>query len=209
LDAVYFRLGFEHLLDLRGYDHLLFLAVLCAPYSPARWRQLLVLVTAFTAGHSVALALATLDVVRADAGLVEFLIMVTVIVAAAANCASASESSRSARRCMPRQSRARWRRDRRAQWTRYALALGFGLVHGLGFSNFLRLALGRERSLLGPLLSFNIGLEIAQIVVVAVLLAVAFAASSWLRVPDKAWNVGVSALAGGWAFVLAVQRWPW
>lgn len=203
MDAVYLRLGFEHLLDLSGYDHLLFLAVLCAPYAPARWRQLLVLVTAFTAGHSVALALATLDVVRADAGLVEFLIMVTIVVAAAANCLDASVASRSACQGAPRQ------RNRGRQGTRYALALGFGVIHGLGFSSFLRLALGNERSLLGPLLSFNIGLEVAQIVGVSVLLALAFAASSWLRVPDRAWSVGVSALAGGWALVLAVERWPW
>lgn len=209
MDAVYLRLGFEHLLDLRGYDHLLFLAVLCAPYAPARWRQLLVLVTAFTAGHSVALALATLDVVRADAGLVEFLIMVTIVVAAAANCFDASGVSRSARRYLPWQSRTPRRRNRGRQGTRYALALGFGVIHGLGFSSFLRLALGNERSLLGPLLSFNIGLEVAQIVGVSVLLALACAASFWLRVPDRAWSVGVSALAGGWALVLAVERWPW
>ena len=85
--TVYLRLGFEHLLDLRGYDHILFLAVLCAAYTLVRWRELLVLVTAFTIGHSVSLAVATLRLVRVDTGLVEFLIPVTIVATAVTNLA--------------------------------------------------------------------------------------------------------------------------
>src|SRR5690554_1603976 len=72
--AVYLRLGFEHIADLNGYDHILFIAALCAVYELREWRHLLWLVTAFTVGHSVTLALATLDVLRIDSALVEFLI---------------------------------------------------------------------------------------------------------------------------------------
>ena len=91
---------------------------------------------------------------------------------------------------------------------RYGLALVFGVVHGLGFSNFLRLVLGEERSLLVPLLSFNIGLELAQIVVAAVVLAVALVAVRFLSLPQRLWTFLLSALAGGVAAVMVVQRWP-
>ena len=193
--TVYLRLGFEHLLDLQGYDHILFLAVLCAAYSVARWRELLVLVTAFTIGHSVSLAVATLRLVRVDTGLVEFLIPVTIVATAVTNLVGL-------RREAPAEHRVA------ARPLRYGLALVFGVVHGLGFSNFLRLVLGEERSLLVPLLSFNIGLELAQIVVAAVVLAVALVAVRFLSLPQRLWTFLLSALAGGVAAVMVVQRWP-
>lgn len=193
--AVYLRLGFEHLLDLRGYDHILFLAVLCAAYSLARWRELLVLVTAFTIGHSVSLAVATLRLVRVDTGLVEFLIPVTIAATAATNLAGLRREDPAEHRVAARP-------------LRYALALVFGVVHGLGFSNFLRLALGEERSLFVPLLSFNIGLELAQIVVAAGVLLVALVAVRLLSLPGRLWTFLLSALAGGVAAAMAVQRWP-
>ena len=193
--TVYLRLGFEHLLDLRGYDHILFLAVLCAAYTLPRWRELLVLVTAFTIGHSVSLAVATLRLVRVDTGLVEFLIPVTIVATAVTNLAGL-------RRDDPDEHRVA------ARPLRYALALAFGVIHGLGFSNFLRLALGEERSLFVPLLSFNIGLELAQIVVAGGVLALALVATRRTPLSDRAWNIAVSTLAGVAAAWMALQRLP-
>ncbi|MXW18622.1 MAG: HupE/UreJ family protein [Gemmatimonadetes bacterium] len=193
--TVYLRLGFEHLLDLQGYDHILFLAVLCAAYTLARWRELLVLVTAFTIGHSVSLAVATLRLVRVDTGLVEFLIPVTIVATAVTNLAGLRREDPAEHKVAARP-------------LRYALALVFGVVHGLGFSNFLRLALGEERSLFVPLLSFNIGLELAQIVVAVGVVAVALVAVRFLSLPQRVWTLLLSALAGGLAAVMAVQRWP-
>ena len=194
--GVYLRLGFEHLLDLRAYDHLLFLAVLCAPYPAARWRELLVLVTAFTAGHSASLALATLGWVRLDSDLVEYLILATIAATAAGNLVMAGRrSSATPGGPTPRASR-----------SRYLVAAVFGVVHGLGFSTFLRLALGAERSLFLPLLSFNVGLELAQIAAVGVLLALTLVATKFLRTPPRAWNVAVSVIGGAWALVLAASR---
>ena len=193
--TVYLRLGFEHLLDLRGYDHILFLAVLCAAYTLPRWRELLVLVTAFTIGHSVSLAVATLRLVRVDTGLVEFLIPVTIVATAVTNLAGLRREDPDEHRVAARPAR-------------YAFALAFGVIHGLGFSNFLRLALGEERSLFVPLLSFNIGLELAQIVVAVAVLAVALAAVRLLSLPERLWTLLLSVLAGGVAATMAVQRWP-
>ena len=177
--AVYLELGFEHLLDLRGYDHILFIAGLCAAYSLIRWRELLVLVTAFTIGHSVSLALATLRLVRVDTSLVEFLIPVTIVATAVTNLAGLRRKGRAGQ---PREGPAGHGQPAEHRVTarplRYALALAFGLIHGLGFSNFLRIALGDERNLFVPLLSFNIGLELAQIVVAGAVLALG-AAVTW------------------------------
>lgn len=212
--TVYLGLGFEHLLDLRGYDHILFLAGLCAAYSLRRWRELLVLVTAFTIGHSVSLALATLRLVEVNTPLVEFLIPVTIVATAAINlaglrggggAAGPGEHAGARRSGSARTSGARAARARRA---RYAAALAFGLVHGLGFSNFLRIAMGDERNILVPLLSFNIGLELAQILFAAGITLLALAVTRALPVSEKAWNVVVSVAAGAAAALMAAQRWP-
>ncbi len=201
---VYLRLGFEHLLDLQGYDHIFFLAVLCAGCSLARWRELLVLITAFTLGHSVSLAMATLRLVRVDTGLVEFLIPVTIVATAVANLAGMrSGSGRRRAPIIPQPPGAASRR------IRYATALIFGVIHGLGFSSFLRLALGEDRSLLVPLLSFNVGLELAQIVAAGGILSLALVATRPLRLPERGWNALVSVVAGAVAVWMAVGRWPW
>ncbi len=193
---VYLRLGFEHLLDLQGYDHILFLAALCAAYSLTRWRELLVLVTAFTIGHSVSLALATLRLVRVDTGLVEFLIPVTIVATAVVNLVVIRREKASEHRVAARPAR-------------YGLALIFGVIHGLGFSSFLRLVLGEERNIFLPLLSFNIGLELAQIVVAGGVLVLAMAATRGLPLSDKAWNAVLSVVTGVTAAWMAVQRLPW
>lgn len=194
--GVYFGFGFAHLLDARAYDHLLFLAVLCAGCDPARWRETLVLVTAFTVGHTASLALAVLDVVRAPSAWVEFLVLATVVAAAAANVAPyvrrASFSSV----------------ERRAQRVKYLVVLVFGAVHGLGFSNFLRTVLGNERNLFVPLVSFNLGLEAAQLAVAGTMTLLALWAVRTLRVSPRAWTLGLSLSAGLVAAVAAVRRWP-
>ena len=198
---VYLRLGFEHITDPGGYDHLLFVAALTAS-DLGRVRRLFWLVTAFTVGHSVTLALATLDLVRVDISLVEILIPLTILATAAVNAIS-------------------WGMRQKAELVedtstdevvepetrvRYLLAVGFGLIHGLGFSTFLRAALGWEENILLPLLSFNVGLEIGQLAIVAVLSMIAVLLIRGLGLTRRAWVLGVSAITGGMALVLLVQR---
>lgn len=243
----YFGFGFTHLLDVQAYDHLLFLAVLCAGCGHDRPRELLVLVTAFTAGHSASLALATLQLVRVPGAWVEFLVLATIAAGAALNLATgaplprahgresrpqapetraaASESRTQAPESRARRRESGGRRPRvpgrvlaaenRRDWpartsraVRYATTVLFGLVHGLGFSNFLSAALGTERSLLVPLLSFNLGLEAAQVVAVAALSLLALVVVRALGVPPRAWAASLSVAAGAGAAVAAVRRWP-
>lgn len=200
---VYLGLGFEHLLDLQGYDHILFLAGLCAAYSLRRWRELLVLVTAFTIGHSVSLAVATLRLVEVNTSLVEFLIPVTIVATAVINLVNLRAGGGPTEHAG-----ARAPSGARARHARYAAALVFGLVHGLGFSNFLRLALGDERNILVPLLSFNIGLELAQILVASAMTLLALLVTRFLPVSERAWTVVMSAATGAVAAWMAAQRWP-
>ena len=200
--TVYLRLGFEHLLDLQGADHILFIAVLCAAYTLREWKELLVLVTAFTVGHSLSLALATVGAVRVDTALVEFLIPVTIAAAAAVNVLFSRTPPP-----LPDQAEGRVRALGQRR-TKYGLALVFGLIHGLGFSNFLRLMLGEESSLLLPLLSFNVGLELAQIVVAVTVLALAWAFARVFSRTQRVWNVALSLVLGLVAVVMAADRWP-
>ncbi len=214
--ATYFGFGFGHLLDFRAYDHLLFLAVLCAACGYGRWRELLVLVTAFTAGHSASLALATLQLVRVPGDWVEFLVLATVVAAAALNLmerkapldsgpgGGAEPSPRSRTRAVPRRARPGVAPRR----LRYATTVLFGAVHGLGFSNFLRAALGAERNLFVPLLSFNLGLEAAQLALVAGLSLFGLLAVRVLGVSSRAWTAGLSVAVAIVAATAAARRWP-
>lgn len=187
--SLYFQLGLTHILDLQGYDHILFVVALCAVYLMRDWRKLLVLVTAFTVGHSVTLALATLGLVNIDADLIEFLIPVTIFITAVSNII-----------------RKRGAYLPRVTPLSYAFALFFGLIHGLGFSNYLRSLLGRHESLVLPLLSFNLGLELGQIIIVAIFLVSASLAVGLLGVARRDWKLVISSAIAGIALVLMVEK---
>ncbi len=191
---VYLRLGFEHITDVRGYDHILFVAVLTASYL-GQWRRLFWLVTAFTVGHSVTLALATLDLIRFNSSIVEFLIPVTILATSLVNLWGREPAAHTGERS-------------RAASLKYVIAAGFGLIHGMGFSNFLRAALGTEESIFVPLLAFNIGLEIGQLSIVAILVVFAGVLVRSLGLRRRAWVLTVSAICGVSALVMIVQRAP-
>jgi hypothetical protein len=175
--ATYLRLGLHHIADLRGYDHILFVAALTVAYRPAEWRRLLWLVTAFTLGHSVTLALATLDLVRVKSSLVEAGIALTIVISSLMAIALALRAPEAP--------------AAQGQRLRYGLAAGFGLIHGLGFSSFLRSLLGGEESILVPLFSFNVGLEIGQLIIVSAVLVLGLAAER-LGLARRAWVLLIS-----------------
>lgn len=179
----YLRLGMHHIADLSGYDHILFVAALTVAYRPGEWRRLLWLVTAFTLGHTVTLVLATLDLVRVSPRLVEPAIALTIVLTSLLAMALALRAPAGGARSVAGE----------GQGLRYAVAAGFGLIHGLGFSGFLRSLLGGEESLLVPLLSFNVGLELGQLGIVAVVLGVGALAEQALRIPRRNWVLATSA----------------
>lgn len=181
----YLQLGFEHITDLNGYDHMLFLLALCAAYVYTDWKKILILVTAFTLGHSITLALAVLNIIPVNADWIEFLIPVTIAATAAKNLIAQQE---------------------KAVILTYLMALFFGLIHGMGFSNYLRSLLGEE--LLMPLFAFNIGIEFGQLLVVAVIFLLQFALIKTINLKRYTWNLIVSLATGGISLLLAVQRIP-
>ena len=192
---IYLQLGFLHICTPRAADHLTFLLALCAPYVLADWRRVLALVTSFTVGHSLTLALATLGVVAFRPALIEALIPVTIMVTALLNL------RRAGRPITPR--------TPVLSAAPNLLALGFGLIHGLGFSNYLRALLGANSRPLQELLAFNVGVELGQVLIVTAILLVGAMLLGSLRVARRDWLLGTSGAALGIATVLLLQQlWP-
>jgi hypothetical protein len=187
---LYFELGKDHILDYKnGYDHILFVTALCALYQWRDWKRVLILVTAFTVGHSITLALATLDVLRVNPDWVEFLIPLTIFITAASNIfrPEAAPSGNGLQ-------------------LNYLYAVFFGLIHGMGFSNYLRAILGKDRSIVTQLFAFNVGLEAGQIIIVAAFLTAAFLCVYLIKVSRRDWRLVVSALIAGMALVLLHEK---
>lgn len=194
--AVYMDLGFHHIADWGAWDHILFIVALAAGYGLAHWKHLLVLVTAFTVGHSVTLALATLRLISMSTEWVEFLIPVTILVTALYTLVESRTAIEHLETPV------------RSQRVKYAMALFFGLIHGLGFSTYLRAVLGDEESIALPLFSFNVGLEVGQITILIGILTVSWVVVRWTRFGGTLWTRLVSAGAAVAAAVLIADRIP-
>jgi HupE / UreJ protein len=185
----YFGLGWEHIMSWNALDHLLFIAALAAIYLLKDWRQVLILVTAFTIGHSLTLALSVLDVIRFSTKWVEFLIPCTIIITAFSNLFQKKFTAKSIR-------------------INYFLALSFGLIHGMGFANTIRFILAEDQSIGWGLFGFNVGLEAGQIVVVTILLLVAYFIVNMLKVNRRDWVIFLSAGVFSLALKIAFERLP-
>ena len=186
---LYFRLGTNHILDLAGFDHILFVVALCSLYSVADWKRILILITAFTIGHSVTLALATFQLVSVNSDLVEFLIPVTIAITAAGNVLNPKTS--------------------KGIQLNYFFAIFFGLIHGLGFSNYLKALLGNEGSVLIPLFAFNVGLEAGQLLIVLIFILFSLILLKIFKVNRKQWTIVTSAIILGMALMMVIDAKFW
>ncbi len=189
---MYLEIGMEHILDRQGYDHIMFVVALCALYMVSDMKKLLILVTSFTIGHSITLALATFRVINVNSDLVEFLIPVTIFMTAFSNILSRTDKF-----------------GRSKMQTNYFLALFFGLIHGLGFSNYLRAILGKDQSIVTQLFAFNIGIEAGQIILVAIYLASVFIFVDIFRVNRRDWRIIISAAIAGIALTMVAEAKYW
>lgn len=188
---LYFKLGLQHILDIQGYDHILFVLALCAVFTGRDWKKILILVTAFTIGHSLTLALATFKVVNVRSDVIEFLIPVTIAITAFMTILKPRPSSG------------------RGVQLNYFFALFFGLIHGLGFFNYLRELLGKEASIWQPLLAFNLGLEAGQLVIVGAFLLLTSILVGIAGVNKRDWALVVSSMVLGVALVLMLETKFW
>lgn len=188
----YLQLGFQHISDLAGFDHILFLVALCAVYRIEQWKNIVILVTAFTVGHSVTLILASSGTLVIPSDVIEFLIPTTILLTALHNVFSRPASERPAK-----------------MGRNYAMALFFGFIHGMGFSNYFRALLMNDSSILVPLFGFNVGIELGQLMVVAVIVGIAFVFLNLIGVRHRDWNVFVSGAAAGMSLMLMVETKFW
>lgn len=198
--SAYLSLGFDHISDLNGYDHILFIVALCAIYQLREWRKVAILVTAFTIGHSITLALVALDIIPINGALIEFLIPVTIVLTAIYNVVVHTFAGNTEEKTF----------NRKINFN-YLFALLFGLIHGLGFSNFFKSSVmpGQEGEFIKQLFSFNVGVELGQLVIVAFVLGASFVAMNLLKVKQREWNLFISGGAAGIALIMALERIPW
>jgi len=185
---LYFKLGLEHVLDWKAYDHVLFLIALSATYTLVSWKRLLLLVSLFTVGHSLSLVLASYDVVSVSSQLVEFLIPLSILIAALYNLYVATNK----------------KSDKRLGAI-LLITVFFGLIHGFGFAAYYRM-INIDGGIL-PLLEFALGVETSQIIIVTVVLVVAFIFQSLFRFHKRDWVLVVSSIVIGLVFPMLVENW--
>ena len=185
----YLNLGWEHIISLDALDHQLFVLVLVAVFVIKDWKNILWIITAFTIGHSITLALSVFDIVRAPAKWVEFLIPLTIVITAFDNILMRN-------------------RPNNLMKMNFYLALFFGLIHGMGFANTARMMIANEQHIFLPLLGFNIGLELGQIAVVAAILIIQFILLNLFKVNRKDWIMFISSGVFALSLKMTLERIP-
>ncbi|MEI6151586.1 MAG: HupE/UreJ family protein [Chitinophagia bacterium] len=185
---IFAHLGFRHIIDINGSDHMLFILALVIRYLSSDWKKILILVTAFTIGHSITLALSTLDWISFPMHLIELLIPITILLTAISNLFVKDFSFSSKYHII------------------YYFALFFGLIHGLGFSNYLKSLLGKEENIIIPLFSFNIGLELGQLLIVGCILVFSFIFINYLKINRKSYIRIGSIITIGLSLMMIIDR---
>jgi len=179
------KIGIDHILDINGYDHILFLMVLAVPYVFKDWKRVLILVSIFTIGHSISLVLGAYNVVTVNGKIVEFLIPLTILIAAVYNVFTAGKTSRSNKMGLL-----------------FFTTLFFGLIHGLGFAREFKMIADDSLSFL---LEFALGIEIAQIIIVFIVLFLGFLFQTIFRFSRRDWVMVLSSIVIGLVIPMIIQ----
>ncbi|MGB2129379.1 MAG: HupE/UreJ family protein [Flavicella sp.] len=175
----YFNFGWDHIVDINAVDHLLFVMTLCAAFKLNQWKQVLVIITAFTIGHSVTLIISALELIPEAGSVIELLILLTIMITAISNIVLYNKEGRFSNKNI-----------------KYIIAMIFGLVHGLAFaSNFKGMMF--NSSIIKPLFAFNVGIEVGQLVVVTMFMGALFVYSKVLKGDHMKWNVFISGAGFG------------
>ncbi|ALU75742.1 MULTISPECIES: HupE/UreJ family protein [Tenacibaculum] len=187
----YFKMGLFHVLDIKAYDHILFLIVLAIVYQFKQWKKVLWLITLFTVGHSITLALSAYGILKVNADLVEFLIPLSIFITGLLNVLTAKKASVG------------------KENQNLFFAVFFGLIHGLGFSNYFKIMIGKTSDKLIPLLEFAGGVEMAQIIIVLAILGIGILTKSVFKVQRRDWILVISSIVMGVAFQMMINRIFW
>ena len=184
----YLKLGFEHIANLNGYDHILFLVVLCAVYQINQWRNILILVTAFTIGHSITLFIVSLDFFSIPSRIIKLLIPLTILITSLQNVINIKQIENSSR-----------------MGKNYFMALFFGLIHGMDFSNYFKALIMSPDEIVIPLLGFNIGIELGQLLIVLFIVLISFIFLNIIKIKHLKWNLFVSGAAFGISLISIME----
>ena len=175
---IYFQIGLKHVLDIHAYDHVLFLIALVVPFSFKDWKRIILLITLFTIGHTLALLLSVFGIIAVKANVVELLIPITILLTAFFNLFTAGKSNK-----------------KESINLIFFVTLFFGIIHGLGFSNYFKAILGGSAiSKLLPLAEFAVGIEAAQIMVVFIVLIISYVVQTVFRFSKRDWTLVMSAI---------------
>tara|TARA_Y100001960_G_scaffold57523_1_gene59283 strand:- start:571 stop:1149 length:579 start_codon:yes stop_codon:yes gene_type:complete len=186
----WFFIGFDHILNYQALDHILFILALVVIYDFSMIKKIIFLITAFTIGHSITLALSALEVISYDQRMIEFAIPLTIVITSLSNIINRKNNSI------------------KFVSANYLIALVFGLIHGLGFANYLK-ALLFKRNIILELFSFNIGIEVAQIIVVLAFLFLSFFISKLMFKKRENWVLFVSSAIFGISLMLTLNAKFW
>ncbi|WP_339880877.1 HupE/UreJ family protein [Polaribacter vadi] len=188
---LYFKMGLTHVLDFSAYDHILFLIVLAVIFTNFQWRKVIWLVTLFTLGHSITLALSAYKILEVRMDLIEFLIPLTIFITGLINIINAKKEAN------------------KTGNINLILALFFGLIHGLGFSNYFKMMIGKEEDKLFPLIEFALGIEVAQIIIVLSILIIGYLLKSFFKVQRRDWILVSSSIVIGFSIQMMLDRVFW
>lgn len=190
---IYFQIGLRHVLDIKAYDHVLFLIALAVPYSFKDWKRVLILISVFTLGHTLSLLLSLFGIIMIKAVFVELLIPITILITAFFNLFTAGKSSK-----------------KDSLSVIGFITLSFGIIHGLGFSNYFKSILsGTVKEKLIPTLEFALGIEAAQIIVVLIVLILSFAVQTVFRFSKRDWTLVVSSFVIGVILPMIIESEIW
>ena len=184
-------MGLFHVLDIKAYDHILFFIVLAVVFGFVDWKKVFWLVTLFTIGHSISLTLAAFEIIQIKVEIIEFLIPVTIFITGVTNIFNAKKISKT------------------KDSVNLFFALFFGLIHGLGFSNYFRGMIGREDDKLVPLAEFALGIEIAQVIIVLCILILGYVLQNMMKVNKRDWILVTSSIVVGFSIQMMLDRVFW
>ncbi|MFQ3173057.1 MAG: hypothetical protein ACI9WT_001624 [Flavobacterium sp.] len=190
---IYFQIGLKHVLDVHSYDHVLFLIALAIPFSFRNWKRIVLLVSLFTIGHTMALLLSVFGIIAIKVSVVELLIPITILITAFYHLLTAGKSNKN-----------------QGLNLIFFITLFFGIIHGLGFSNYFKSILGGSAvSKLLPLSEFALGIEAAQIVVVFIVLILSYIVQTVFRFSRRDWALVFSAFVIGVVLPMIIENEIW
>jgi len=185
--STFFTSGWHHIVDISAYDHLLFVMTLCAAFKLKQWKQILVIITAFTIGHSITLIISALDYIPDNPKIIELLIPFTIMITAISNIRNYENEGVFSNKNI-----------------KYVIALVFGLIHGLAFASNFKVMMFSD-NIIKPLFAFNLGIEAGQLVIVAIFMAMLFVYTKFLKGDHSKWNVFVSGAGFGIAATIFLE----